>query len=120
MKIYLWLAVASALLAAGIVMLRFGLPSQVPKIDPSNLAQVALGREVYAERCATCHGANLEGQPDWMVRKPNGRLPAPPHDASGHTWNPADQQLITITKKSLSGVVPGYESDMPAFEGLLT
>jgi mono/diheme cytochrome c family protein len=25
-----------------------------------------------------------------------------------------------IIKKSLSGVVPGYESDMPAFEGVLT
>ena len=27
---------------------------------------------------------------------------------------------MTITKKGLSGVVPGYESDMPAFEGVLT
>lgn len=67
-----------------------------------------------------CHGANLEGQPDWMERKPNGRLPAPPHDVTGHTWHHPDQQLTLITKKGLSAVVPGYESDMPAFERVLT
>jgi len=113
-----WLAVGVALLVTSIALFRF--LSQPPTIDPDDPAQVALGRGIYAEHCAMCHGANLEGQPDWMSRKPNGRLPAPPHDASGHTWHHPDQQLMTITKKGLSGVVPGYESDMPAFEGVLT
>jgi len=89
-------------------------------IDPDNPTQVALGRQIYAERCAMCHGANLEGQPNWMARNANGRLPAPPHDVSGHTWHHADQQLMVIIKKGMSGVVPGYQSDMPAFEGVLT
>jgi mono/diheme cytochrome c family protein len=44
------------------------------------------GRVVHVEHCAACHGAHLEGQPDWQVRGPDGLLPAPPHDASGHTW----------------------------------
>ena len=39
------------------------------------------GRQVYADQCATCHGAHLEGQPDWKTPLPSGRLPAPPHDA---------------------------------------
>ena len=119
-RTYAWLATAGALIAAGVVLFRFGLLSQAREIDPDDPAQVALGRRIYAERCATCHGANLEGQPNWMVRKPNGRLPAPPHDASGHTWHHPDHQLIVLTKKGLSAVVPGYESDMPAFEGVLT
>jgi mono/diheme cytochrome c family protein len=117
---YIGLAVAVALMATGFVLFRAGLLSSSPAINPDDPAQVAIGREIYAARCAMCHGARLEGQPDWMTRKPDGRLPAPPHDASGHTWHHPDQQLMLITKKGLSAVVPGYQSDMPAFESVLT
>lgn len=82
--------------------------------------QIALGQEVYATNCASCHGANLEGQPDWKRRLPNGRMPAPPHDETGHTWHHADRQLFTITKRGVGAIVPGYASDMPAFEGVLS
>ncbi len=74
------------------------------------------GRTPYAEHCARCHGAKLEGQPDWMKRKPDGRLLAPPHDESGHTWHHSDEQLFRITKFGLKAIAPDYESDMPAFE----
>jgi mono/diheme cytochrome c family protein len=83
-------------------------------------AEVALGQEVYAQGCASCHGANLEGQPDWRRRLENGRMPAPPHDETGHTWHHADRHLFTITKEGVGAVVPGYESDMPAFGDSLT
>lgn len=88
--------------------------------EPVTAAQLALGQEVYAANCASCHGANLEGQPEWRRRNENGRMPAPPHDATGHTWHHADRQLFTITKLGVSAIVPGYESDMPAFEGILS
>lgn len=81
--------------------------------------RIAQGAVLYAENCASCHGANLEGQPDWRRRKENGRMPAPPHDATGHTWHHADRPLFTITKLGVGAVVPGYESDMPASEGIL-
>jgi mono/diheme cytochrome c family protein len=119
-RTYGWIAAATVtVLGVAFALFRFALPAG-PQIDPDDATQVALGREVYAEHCSMCHGANLEGQPNWMDRKPNGRLPAPPHDVSGHTWHHPDQQLILITKKGLSAVVPGYQSDMPAFEGVLT
>nr|WP_235907626.1 cytochrome c [Siccirubricoccus phaeus] len=90
-------------------------------MDPSDPAQVALGRRVYGERCAGCHGANLEGQPDWQSRRPDGRLPAPPHDASGHTWHHADDVLFRITRDGTAAIVGGgYESDMPGFGGVLS
>jgi len=87
--------------------------------DPTDAVQVARGKAVYAERCASCHGARLEGQPDWQSRKPDGRMPAPPHDASGHTWHHPDDVLFEITRKGISAFAPpGYESDMPAFSNL--
>lgn len=78
------------------------------------------GHALYLANCASCHGAYLEGQPDWMKRLPTGRLPAPPHDETGHTWHHSDKQLFTIVKFGLAAISPGYESDMPAFEGVLT
>lgn len=90
------------------------------EIRPTDQAQVSLGEAVYRERCANCHGADLEGQPNWRIRMPNGRLPAPPHDGSGHTWHHPDEVLFDITKQGLRPFAPpGYQSDMPAFEGVL-
>ena len=82
---------------------------------------LALGQRVYAQHCAACHGAKLEGQPNWRQRLPNGRLPAPPHDDSGHTWHHPDEVLFGITKRGLAPYAPpGYASDMPAFGGTLS
>ncbi len=111
-----WSAIIAAEVVAvvGVAYLLFGADAQA--LAPG----VATGQQLYADNCAGCHGLNLEGEPDWMTRLPNGRLPAPPHDASGHTWHHSDAQLFTITKFGLQAIVPGYESDMPAFEGVLT
>jgi mono/diheme cytochrome c family protein len=79
------------------------------------------GSSVYRERCASCHGVNLEGQPRWKELLPSGRLPAPPHDASGHTWHHPDGMLFQITRNGPATVVGGgYESDMPAFKDVLS
>jgi mono/diheme cytochrome c family protein len=51
---------------------------------------------------------------------PNGRWPAPPHDPTGHTWHHPDKVLFQVTKYGMRTMVPGRESDMPAFEGVLT
>ena len=77
------------------------------------------GQALFLGYCASCHGANLEGQPNWMVRLPNGRLPAPPHDDTGHTWHHSDEQLLRIVRDGLAAIAPGYETDMPAFGGKL-
>ena len=88
--------------------------------EPVTAGQIEAGRELYAETCASCHGADLEGQADWKRRLDNGRMPAPPHDETGHTWHHSDQDLFAITKGGVEAVVPDYESDMPAFDGILT
>jgi mono/diheme cytochrome c family protein len=92
--------------------------------DPDNAQQVARGKSLYVQqRCAACHGANLEGQPNWRERLPSGRMPAPPHDASGHTWHHPDEILFGIVKYSLAPgkyAPPGYQSDMPAFGNMIS
>lgn len=92
------------------------------KVDPHDQNQVEHGQRVYDQFCAFCHGKDLEGQPDWRIRKPDGKLPAPPHDGSGHTWHHSDDTLFGIIKH---GLVPpyapeDYQSDMPAWGGTLT
>lgn len=89
--------------------------------DVANEQQVKRGEKVYQRFCAYCHGKQLEGQPNWRVRKADGKLPAPPHDETGHTWHHPDALLFGITKY---GLVPpyapkDYPSDMPAWEGTL-
>jgi mono/diheme cytochrome c family protein len=92
-----------------------------PLIDGDDAALVALGREFYAAQCASCHGADLEGQPDWQRRSPDGLLPAPPHDESGHTWHHPDAVLFELTKYGPAAFAgEGYVSAMQAFEGILT
>ena len=84
-------------------------------------ARLASGKALYQENCASCHGSNLEGQADWKIRLPNGRLPAPPHDESGHTWHHPDRVLVEIVNRGTAAIVGGgYESDMPGFGDVLS
>ncbi len=91
------------------------------RLLPDDAAVVAQGAEVYAAECSACHGASLEGQPDWRSPGADGLLPAPPHDASGHTWHHDDATLFALTKHGLAGLMEDAPpSGMPAYEGLLT
>jgi len=117
-------AVAVALIASGGGLWFWSIQSEAAwhRADPGDRGLVALGETLYRTHCAACHGAKLEGQPDWRARKPDGKLPAPPHDESGHTWHHADDQLFRLTKLGVKPPLapPGYLSDMPAFDGVLT
>lgn len=82
---------------------------------------VARGARLYAEFCAACHGAALEGEAEWRMRRDDGGLRAPPHDASGHTWHHPDAQLFAITKYGTEAVTGGaVSSDMQGFGDLLS
>ena len=78
------------------------------------------GEENYQAHCASCHGVDLEGQPNWRTMKADGSLPAPPHDETGHTWHHDTKMLFDYTKyggqKTLAAVgITDYKSGI---EGL--
>ena len=114
---------AVLLLLVGLAALAFTVTrTPGPRADPGNAALVAKGEAIHERHCASCHGQRLEGQANWKVRLPNGRMPAPPHDTTGHTWHHPDDVLFGITKFGVTPPYgpPGYQSDMPAFDTKLS
>ena len=110
-------AIAAAMLGA--LLLVTG-PYDPFDADRTKRLQIVRGQALYATRCASCHGKTLEGQPNWQTPLPTGRMPAPPHDATGHSWHHADDALTGITKLGLKPYAgDDYESDMPAFGAVL-
>lgn len=77
------------------------------------------GQVLYQENCASCHGVNLEGEPDWRSAKEDGTLPAPPHDETGHTWHHGEGLLFNYTKlggkEALASQGIDFNSGMPGF-----
>jgi len=115
----LWIAGMAVLLGAlglaGVLTWRSG------GGDTPSPARLALGRQVYEAHCASCHGDELDGEADWRIRRTDGTLPAPPHDASGHTWHHPDEQLFAITKQGIAAFAPpGYETNMVGYAGILS
>lgn len=84
----------------------------VPPVPTLDAEQVSRGASLYAENCASCHGANLQGAPNWKQSRADGSFPPPPHDSSGHTWHHSDALLLSITA---NGGDPANNSKMPAF-----
>jgi len=122
MRKYLSLSVIAVGAAAAVGWLMSTADTQ-PESMPEDF-DIAQGERLYAENCASCHGANLEGRPDWRSPGPDGVLPAPPHDETGHTWHHPDGVLFDYTKLggraalALQGVE--FESGMPGFGNQLS
>lgn len=115
------LAAAGVLAAlAALYLVREDKPGSLLRPDDAHV--VTQGRQVYAAHCAACHGQRLEGAPNWRSPGPDGRFPAPPHDASGHTWHHTDELLFRITKFGVAKAanLKDHQSAMPAFEGQLS
>jgi mono/diheme cytochrome c family protein len=115
---------AALLVAASAYLLVPGRSQSVAPtaLRPDDPQTVAAGASLYARHCAACHGEHGEGQQNWREHGPDGRLPAPPHDASGHTWHHPDAQLFAIVKHGLPQLIrqPDYQTNMPIYDGMLS
>lgn len=115
----IWVGAAVAVAIGGTVLFLQSGKDKAP--DSGQPFDLARGERVYGEYCASCHGVDLKGEPNWRERKPNGRLPAPPQDETGHTWHHPDAMLFQIVKHGTAAFAPpGYESDMKGFADILS
>ena len=89
--------------------------------DADNAQSVAAGKLIYRQRCSSCHGKRLQGQPLWQLEDEYAHRRAPAHDQTGHTWLHSDEELFQMTR---GGRFPGTPADtpsyMPGFAGSLT
>lgn len=88
--------------------------------DHANPAQVALGRSLYDQHCAFCHGNDLAGKPGWDGNYPAGGRPPLPLDGSGAISRLGDRDLFDVAKFGGQPFSPPeYRNAMPGFEGRL-
>ena len=128
MKSVIWIGVVCAgvlALVTALLVTFVGNPfaaAPAGSLRPGDARLLALGEQVYTRNCAACHGAQLQGQPNWQTRDAQGLLPAPPHDASGHTWHHTDAVLIRLTKFGVaaSAGLKSYQTAMPIYDGVLS
>ena len=99
------------------------LPVPAAAFFHSGAVDVETGRALYAQHCAACHGAALEGQPDWRSPDENGLYLAPPHDETGHTWHHDDTMLTDYITRGGQAVLDDmgvpFTSGMPGFGSTL-
>ncbi|HSM43244.1 MAG TPA: cytochrome c [Afifellaceae bacterium] len=113
-------ALVLAVMAA--VYLSIAGPGRAGLLRPDDPRVTAKGALIYSENCAACHGAELEGEPDWRTPDKDGLMPAPPHDQSGHTWHHSEKLLFELTKFGIARTagLKDYKTRMPAYEDLLS
>lgn len=118
------LAVASLAVASLALWLLTVPPTGAHDVPPSDPVTQRLGAGVYRTRCAACHGVRGEGAPNWKTSGPDGRLPPPPHDSTGHTWHHADGLLYRIVSRGMARALGETRHPsrygMPAFDSTLT
>ena len=93
----------------------------LPSVPTLDATQVNLGRQVYQANCASCHGANAEGAPNWKTPDAEGNFPPPPHNDTGHTWHHSDRVLYEIIHDGFADPLrPGSPKRMPPFSDKLS
>jgi mono/diheme cytochrome c family protein len=93
-----------------------GLPVPEAPARQLDAKQLALGKQIFADNCAQCHGDQAQGTPNWRKRDADGHYPAPPLNGSGHGWHHSTEVLGNVIN---NGSVPG-QGKMPAWEGKLS
>lgn len=90
--------------------------------NPNDVEQVQLGKLVYQQNCARCHGKNLQGETsDWQRAKADGFMPAPPLDATGQSWENTERVLFRIIKLGANVVIgPAIQTKMKPYDGILS
>ncbi len=89
------------------------------EIDEKLISQINLGKSLYVTHCASCHGDNLQGQPNWITKKDkDGHNLSPPLNGTGHTWHHSQEQLFNIIRYGFKIYNENYDGKMQGNEKL--
>lgn len=123
-SIYFFIACIGVALASLLIAGCSNKSQEEPAKPPSTIEgrwftqkQFELGRQVFAENCAQCHGQYGQSiVEDWKKPNPDGTFPPPPLNGTAHTWHhPFKILMKTINEGGVS-----LGGSMPAFEDSLT
>ena len=76
-------------------------------------AQVEIGKAVFIENCALCHGKQAQADDNWRVANEDGSYPAPPLNGSAHAWHhPFLMLKDTIEHGVNQGAMPAWKDKL--------
>ncbi len=90
--------------------------SQLKHRSLFNSETLVLGKNLYQQHCASCHGANAAGAVNWRQRDAHGKFPPPPLNGTGHTWH----HPTAILKELILDGTAKTGGNMPAWRGKLS
>ena len=73
MRYLVWSVPITVVAAAFTYWLSTSASSDVGSASKAESSDIQEGALLYADNCASCHGANLEGQPEWRTPGADGR-----------------------------------------------
>ena len=80
-----------------------------------SFSTVAQGGKLFQKNCATCHGQQAQGDPNWRQPAP-GIAAAPPLNGKGHSWHHPKEGL----KQTIMHGTAAMGGGMPAWKDKLT
>ncbi|MEE8387161.1 MAG: cytochrome c [Acidiferrobacterales bacterium] len=82
----------------------------------ANFSTVQQGFKLYRANCASCHGDQGQGDPNWRQAGPDGKYPASPLNGTGHAWHHPMPVLVSTIKNGTQRI----GGNMPAWKDKLT
>lgn len=75
----------------------------------------SMGKKLYQQNCATCHGQQGEGAKDWRTPDKEGKNQPPPLNGTGHTWHHSPKALIRVINNGtvkIGGNMPAWKDKL--------
>ncbi|MFV1998216.1 MAG: cytochrome c [Acidiferrobacterales bacterium] len=83
-----------------------------PQVKSSIVQQ---GLQLYRANCASCHGDQGQGAPNWQQSGTDGKLPPPPLNGTGHAWHHPMPVLVSTIKngtRRIGGNMPPWQEKL--------
>ena len=74
--------------------------------------EVELGRQLFAQHCARCHGSGAQGAANWQKPGPDGTNPPPPLNGTGHAWHHPLRDLVDVIQNGTPGNMPAWRGKL--------